>query len=636
MSLPFILHVAIGLLFIYLILSLLASELQELLTTLLQWRAKHLRDSIEILLAGGGTSGDEDKIIQLVDDLYSNPLLKTVNQQAKGVVPTAVRQLTRWIPSNRKGAYGYNQSTGPSYLAPETFATSLMDSLKIGVMADTLTEIRLGKFVRRIVGKYTSKDDGTQEIPGDDDLTDNWERGGIRVLAEKVGAKNLNTDDKFKTLVDDYDDVLKDYQTGRADLSTCIDRLCRNLKSYIDGIAATDAYLNLEPKSKEYLVRRLELYKLGLFGEDNKQAIQSGGLKPNAFELAEIFNQSSKTYKEIADSYAAIQDKGAAIMEKVNANVDRQLEAYNRELDKPATLDSLSNEQRRLFINKAFADLTEIGELTDADRRIYDNYETFQSIQAAIKRVPAPVRDTLEILAQRAHSKVDEAGNYVQQFREEVATWFDRSMSRASGVYKRNAKGVAIILGLVLAIITNSDSFFIADRLSNDENLRKVVTDRATQVNPNNAGKLTEQDLEQLKAEANAALQDLSLPVGWEPANLIRQFRCNTLPSAPTLAPSPENQAPNAPAQSPPPELSRAQERDDLRQACGLNGADTSLPAPVQLLFAKPGEFLRRFMGWLITGIAISMGAPFWFDLLSKLMNVRNSGSKPPSQEGNT
>jgi hypothetical protein len=32
--------------------------------------------------------------------------------------------------------------------------------------------------------------------------------------------------------------------------------------------------------------------------------------------------------------------------------------------------------------------------------------------------------------------------------------------------------------------------------------------------------------------------------------------------------------------------------------------------------------------GWLITGIAVSLGAPFWFDLLSKFMNVRSSFKK--------
>ena len=29
--------------------------------------------------------------------------------------------------------------------------------------------------------------------------------------------------------------------------------------------------------------------------------------------------------------------------------------------------------------------------------------------------------------------------------------------------------------------------------------------------------------------------------------------------------------------------------------------------------------------GWLITALAISLGAPFWFDLLNKLMKLRSS-----------
>ena len=36
-------------------------------------------------------------------------------------------------------------------------------------------------------------------------------------------------------------------------------------------------------------------------------------------------------------------------------------------------------------------------------------------------------------------------------------------------------------------------------------------------------------------------------------------------------------------------------------------------------------------LGWLITAFAISLGAPFWFDLLSKLMQIRNSVKTPPN-----
>jgi hypothetical protein len=37
-------------------------------------------------------------------------------------------------------------------------------------------------------------------------------------------------------------------------------------------------------------------------------------------------------------------------------------------------------------------------------------------------------------------------------------------------------------------------------------------------------------------------------------------------------------------------------------------------------------------LGWLITAFAVSLGAPFWFDLLNKFVNVRASG-KPPEEK---
>lgn len=38
---------------------------------------------------------------------------------------------------------------------------------------------------------------------------------------------------------------------------------------------------------------------------------------------------------------------------------------------------------------------------------------------------------------------------------------------------------------------------------------------------------------------------------------------------------------------------------------------------------------LSVIAGWLITAIAISLGAPFWFDALSKLANLKTAGKKP-------
>jgi len=45
--------------------------------------------------------------------------------------------------------------------------------------------------------------------------------------------------------------------------------------------------------------------------------------------------------------------------------------------------------------------------------------------------------------------------------------------------------------------------------------------------------------------------------------------------------------------------------------------------------FPKPDQWLIMVLGWLITAFAVSLGAPFWFDLLNKFVNVRASGKAP-------
>ncbi len=45
--------------------------------------------------------------------------------------------------------------------------------------------------------------------------------------------------------------------------------------------------------------------------------------------------------------------------------------------------------------------------------------------------------------------------------------------------------------------------------------------------------------------------------------------------------------------------------------------------------FESVSVFLAALAGWLVTAIAISLGAPFWFDALGKLAHLKTSGKKP-------
>ncbi len=37
--------------------------------------------------------------------------------------------------------------------------------------------------------------------------------------------------------------------------------------------------------------------------------------------------------------------------------------------------------------------------------------------------------------------------------------------------------------------------------------------------------------------------------------------------------------------------------------------------------------------GWLLTALALSLGAPFWFDLLNKVVNVRHGIANPGTKK---
>jgi hypothetical protein len=923
MDLPFVIDVAIGLVFIYLILSLLASEFQELLTTLLQWRAKHLRDSIEVFLAGG-VDGQQEAVKDLVAKLYDDPLIKNVNQEAKGIIARAVRRLTRWIPSNRKGAFGTNQSSGPSYIASETFATSLLERLGLADLTTTLTQVRLEKFATRIIGEYNKE---TLQPYTDADFAgkSGWQKGRLRLLAQEVGAMNLDQDLEFQSLVAEYDDILHDFKVGEADLDTCVVRMGERLSDFIvnyvpilsvptpstnpapapapdsgqtgqgagedfsaagnqsttpdtgetyypegmgtagvtpdtgetyypegmgtagtgenyytegagavpdtgeayypeglgtgaapdtgeayspegvstgagtgetyypedmgigaapdsgeiyypegmdvpgssgtgegmaqasddtppptdAGSAAGNSFQSARTQNPMYLNRRLQAFKNSLFGEKFERAVLSGGLRPSLVEIAQLVNEGSGVYREVAGAYRSITTDGKQFEKRVNAELETRLvneqpevvaqqlaerypdaiaiqfeEHYRkvfREIKKPldssrerirqaelanpnalgqqrrhatkprwttklwqwltnSDLDGLKQQQQRilnrgfdklvtvqlrdlitgilhslnpeercdtitdalnqlspesqdLLINRILANLVETGEWTDEQCTIYRKYQTYKTAHALLDKLPRSVKESFEILARRSQTKLEQTTTAVEQFRGEVAVWFDRSMSRASGVYKRNAKGVAILIGLIIASSTNTDTFYIIGRLASDPDLRRVITEQAVNLrpvpgaapattpspgaaaspNPATSPDDIQNQLELIKAQTDQALQGLTLPIGWNAVNLSQQLSCPGSSSSD----DPTNWTVFFDKCLPPTSQQLAQPPNLLQNVAQVGVQNwRSLP--------------KLLLGWLVSGIAIAMGAPFWFDLLNKVVNVRNSGGKPP------
>lgn len=743
MNLPVVLDVALGLIFIYLIASLLAAEIQELISTLLQWRAKHLKDAIANLLSGEQGIAETDKLSTFVETLYEDPLLKNMNQGATG----SIGKLGRWLYHNifyRKSIFG-KRSTGPSYIAPETFATALLQQLGMAVLIDKLTEVRLEKFVTRIIGLHPLET-GSLTIPPDDYFNDRdtWEKGGIRVIAHKArvldadagllsdnSTFNLSQDENFYTLAEDYDDIIRDFKSQEATLPICVDRLREGLETYIRQIddkllvdaeaaafnTSTETQFgslptlsNIERRRLSYYKKRLESFKLNTFGAESERAVLSGKLKPSLPEIAQIFDRSSSIYQEIAAAYREVaavynasrspealqlllqqiatrvrkisvtereplssskpisssQDladllkdeqtqpyleqvlsqldeqtqedfKGWQTYDRIIVNVmfkiaqilqqqkrlsinNQQVKASLSSLDSQIfvtaaveSLDRLFNEERHLVIDQA------LSEFTPEDREVFRNYETYRELQQLLQKVPDSVKQSLAILANRAQTKVQQTDEQLDQFTQEVAVWFDRSMSRASGVYKRNAKGVALLLGLLIAVLSNTDTFHIVSRLANDEDLRQIITQRAGDVRQRVSGDetpTTQEDLRELKFQTDSVLREIAFPMQWTPANLREQFSC--------------------------PISSKDTDLNDwaaFYKDCLPNQATSSQRFDPLVLGKIASSRLfdlgRILAGWLLSGVAIAMGAPFWFDLMSKVMNVRNTGAKPaPVEKG--
>ncbi|PZV26450.1 MAG: hypothetical protein DCF12_09490 [Snowella sp.] len=212
---------------------------------------------------------------------------------------------------------------------------------------------------------------------------------------------------------------------------------------------------------------------------------------------------------------------------------------------------------------------------SDAIKQIKDKINHSQ-------KIPTSLKETLMTLADRASLKASEADNKLLMFQKEIETWFDRSMDRASGVYKRNTQLLCFFLGFAIAIIFNLDSLFLAHRLSQDTAMRTALAGGA----------------ETIVKESTAQNSQ-----NFDPAKLQQNIN-SLLGQSSFIAPITEN-AGNL-----------------------VNCPNNQLTCPLQPGIPNFGKVFSAVVGWIITALAIYMGAPFWFEILGKLVNVRSTGKK--------
>jgi hypothetical protein len=166
-----------------------------------------------------------------------------------------------------------------------------------------------------------------------------------------------------------------------------------------------------------------------------------------------------------------------------------------------------------------------------------------------------------------------------QEFRHALETHFNHLMDRTSGWVKRRSHTFTLIVSIVLVLGANLDSVSLTNSLA---------------ANPNARLKLVE----------------------------IAQQRVNETQEKISAA---ENENPDA--------LQTALKANDTAKRSLAEATATLESANVQLGWH---DYPKTFEGWLtkIAGLlvsifAVSLGAPFWFDILQKFMQVRATGTSP-------
>ncbi len=213
-------------------------------------------------------------------------------------------------------------------------------------------------------------------------------------------------------------------------------------------------------------------------------------------------------------------------------------------------------------------------------------------VRRAIRAMPDHVQRPI-LLA------LNESAGDLDTFRNALGTWFDNTMERVSGLYKRKTKLTVLMFAVLVTLFTNADTIRIVRAISSNKVLRETLVAQAE--NASSAGSLD--TLGTSFAESIGRMQSLGIPIGYAMPDSVRQL----LPRAAWLG----------------------ERRVVANPAIGDSIARV-IPSRTRLYLSVYLPQLRSgFVGLLLTALALSLGAPFWFDILNKIVNVRAVGRAP-------
>jgi len=193
-----------------------------------------------------------------------------------------------------------------------------------------------------------------------------------------------------------------------------------------------------------------------------------------------------------------------------------------------------------------------------------------------------------------------DSGADIVMFKQKLERWFDDTMDRATGWYKRYTQSILFFIGFIVAIGFNVDTITIAKKLMKDPKLREQLVQSANNYlerNKEMADQLKDSQLKQSAVYDSVKKDYDSLRARTKELMNSAQGLINT-------------------------------DIKNVNQLMGLGWNNG-------FLYYNEGQDWTWFFGWLITALSISLGAPFWFDLLSKLVKLRGTGTKADPSSGN-
>lgn len=205
---------------------------------------------------------------------------------------------------------------------------------------------------------------------------------------------------------------------------------------------------------------------------------------------------------------------------------------------------------------------------------------TMLQVIAAINTMSnSKIKNHLLALSQTASNKVEE---YVGS----VSVWIDSSLTMMGERYKRWTQVFSLIIGLIIAATVNLDTIRLTNHLYRDKETREAVAVLASDF----VQKTSKDNLERC---SRVKTEDLAKDPGCAPvSSLLDNFRYRT---------------------------------------------DTIGKLPIGWPSVTPFELIKLmldqgpivYLGWILTALATSLGASFWFDLLNRIINVRYGMKKP-------